>query len=73
MTRYFGLGAIFMLVTVTPALAYIDPVTTSIVLQAVIGGFAAFLVAFRRFRERVIGLFRRKPAESETDKKDQEL
>ena len=73
MKLQLGLGAIFLLATVTPALAYIDPVTTSIVLQAVIGGFAAFLVAFRRFRDRVFGIFRSKPAvETKPEHKDQD-
>jgi len=50
-----------------PAHAYIDPVTGSIILQAVVGGVAALLVAVRRFRDRVIGLFKRKEFDARTD------
>lgn len=67
MLRSLFLGATFVVVLTAPALAYIDPVTTSIVLQAVVGGAAAFLVAVRRAREKVFGIFRRKPAEPAAD------
>lgn len=70
MLRSLFLGATFVVVMTAPALAYIDPVTTSIVLQAVLGGFAAFLVAVRRVREKVFGIFRRKPAEPAAETKD---
>jgi hypothetical protein len=50
-----------------PAYAYIDPVTTSIVLQAVVGGVAAMLVAIRRFRDRVFSIFKRKPYKAGAD------
>ncbi len=78
MSRHLRLGAIFVLVSSAPALAYIDPVTASIVLQALIGGFAAFLIAVRRVRERffgmfrrIFGMFRRNPAEAKGKSEDQ--
>lgn len=51
------LGMIFTVAFTTPALAYIDPVTGSFLLQALIGGFAAALVAIRRVREKILGFF----------------
>jgi hypothetical protein len=40
-----------------PALAYIDPITGSFILQALIGGFAAAAVAIKRVRVKILGLF----------------
>lgn len=56
MLRILPLSGAYVLLMTTPALAYIDPVTGSFVLQAIIGGFAAALVAIRRVRERILGL-----------------
>jgi hypothetical protein len=64
------IASIFLIAGSSPAFAYIDPVTASIVLQALIGGFAAFLVAIRRFRERFFGFFRRKTGQ--VNNKDKE-
>lgn len=49
------LGLIYVFLFAAPAHAYIDPVTGSFLLQAVIGGIAAALVAIRRVREKVLG------------------
>ncbi len=51
------LGLVYVVVFASPAHAYIDPVTGSFVLQAIIGGFAAALVAIRRVREKILGFF----------------
>ncbi|MCU0789940.1 MAG: hypothetical protein MUE79_02630 [Nitratireductor sp.] len=56
-----GFIVFFLTISAKPAHAYIDPVSTSIALQVLAGGVAAAFVAFRRFRDRVIGLFRRGP------------
>ena len=48
------LGMIYAVVFASPALAYIDPVTGSFLVQAIIGGFAAALVAIRRVREKIL-------------------
>jgi hypothetical protein len=66
-----GLTAVFSASAALPAHAYIDPVTTSIALQVLAGGAAAAFVAFRRFRDRVLGLFRRRsdPKPGERDGK----
>ncbi len=50
-----------------PALAYIDPVTGSIVVQTIIGGLAAVAVAMRSVRERMLGLFRSKSKDDAAD------
>ena len=57
MTRIFLTAGILLATSTAPALAYIDPITGSIVLQALIGGFAAAMVAIRGVRDRVLGLF----------------
>jgi hypothetical protein len=65
-------AAIFFVTMPSPAHAYIDPVTTSIVLQVLVGGVAAGLVAFRQFRDRVLGFFRRAPKSLEDSSKSDE-
>ena len=64
----FALSAIYTFVMASPALAYIDPVTGSFVLQAIIGGFATVLVAVRRVRERLLGVLGLRKTEDETAK-----
>lgn len=54
------LTSILVVSSATPAAAYIDPVTGSVILQALVGGFAAALVAIRSFREKVVSFFRGK-------------
>lgn len=69
MKAIFGASLILLMSFTIPSLAYIDPVTSSIVIQAIVGGFAAFLVSVRRVRERINSFFRRKPADNENDDK----
>jgi hypothetical protein len=64
------IAAIVLAATSMPAHAYIDPVTTSIVLQVVVGAAAAALVAFRQFRDRVLGLFKRRGKDEKTKESD---
>ncbi|MXU66437.1 hypothetical protein [Oceanomicrobium pacificus] len=59
-TRLSLASLAYVLLTM-PAHAYIDPVTGSILFQAIAGGFAAALVAIKSFREKVFGFFRKKP------------
>ena len=54
-------GAILIASSAGPALAYIDPVTGSIIIQTIVGGLAAVAVAIRSVRLKIIGLFRSKP------------
>lgn len=61
------LSAFYITAMASPALAYIDPVTGSFVLQAIIGGFATALVAIRRVRERLMGLLGLKSATANAD------
>lgn len=51
----------------SPAFAYIDPVTGSFILQAIIGGFAAAAVAIRRVRERILGLLGLRKSDADAD------
>ena len=54
-------GAIILSFSAMPALAYIDPVTGSIIVQTVVGGLATAAVALRSVREKIFGLFKSKP------------
>ncbi len=60
-------GTILLISSAMPALAYIDPVTGSIVVQTIIGGLAAVAVAMRSVRERMLGLFRSKSKDDAAD------
>ena len=51
------------------AYAYIDPVTGSVIIQSIVAAVAVVLVAMRRLRERIAGLFRKK-TENEDDQRD---
>ena len=48
------------LLTVSPAAAYIDPSSGSLVFQAVIGGVVALPVVLAAFWKRLTGVFRRR-------------
>ena len=43
--------AVFM---AAPAYAYLDPITGSVLLQAIIGGVASAMIAIRRVREKLL-------------------
>lgn len=49
----------FHLVAPSFALAYLDPITGSIVLQVLAAGFLAAAATFRRSREWIVGVVRR--------------
>jgi len=49
-----ALAAIYALLLASPAYAYLDPVTGSFVLQAIIGGIASAMIAIRRVREKIL-------------------
>lgn len=51
------LSGLLIIVTSSQAHAYIDPVTGSFVIQAIVGGIAAVMVAIKRVRMRILGLF----------------
>lgn len=51
------LSAVGLMASTVPAMAYIDPITGSFILQGLIGGFAAASLAFKRVREKLLGLF----------------
>ena len=60
-----ALGAFYALAMASPAYAYLDPITGSFLLQAIVGGFAAVLMAVRRVREKVLGLIGLRKADAE--------
>lgn len=51
----------------TPALAYLDPGTGSIILQGMLAAFVAVGVYFRVVRTYIANLFSRKPAPQASD------
>jgi hypothetical protein len=53
-----------------PTFAYLDPATGTLIVSAIIGGFAAFAMFFKRFWYRIKRVFTGSPAEpakAETD------
>ena len=52
------LAAGFMIVLVTPAHAYIDPGTGTIIVQAIVGSLVAATLFWRQLREKVVSFFR---------------
>jgi hypothetical protein len=57
MQRSLTLAAAFLVIGTMPAFAYLDPVTGSIIIQAVLGVAAAVMAGVRSIRERIIGIF----------------
>ena len=57
---------VFHVVAPVQALAYLDPITGSIVLQVLAAGFVAAMATFRRTREWFGGLFRKRTADPES-------
>ena len=53
-------GIIILASSTTPALAYIDPITGSIIIQTIVGGIAAAAVAIRSVREKILRPFKSK-------------
>ena len=56
--------ALFWLLTVPSANAYVDPGTGSFIFQVLIGAFLGAAVALKVFWKRIWGFITRKPAES---------
>lgn len=50
---------VFHLIAPSLALAYLDPITGSIVLQVLAAGFLAAAATFRKSREWIVGVFAR--------------
>lgn len=71
MSKITLLAAVLIGTSMTPALAYIDPITGSVILQALIGGFAALSIAVRQVRERILGVFGIKSKVSEKVKTEE--
>ena len=54
-----ALVIIALLTSQAPLHAYIDPGSTSLFLQGIVGGIAALLVVTRNYWQRAVGRFRR--------------
>ena len=69
--RIVALAMLFAIGSTTPAWAYLDPGTGSIILQGLIAGLASALFIFKSYFYRLKNLFRRgegdKQAEAERD------
>lgn len=59
MYRFFILLPLYLLIMSSPAYAYIDPGTCSLILQAIVAGGITALVYFRNIRRKILSLFRR--------------
>ena len=62
-SRIVALVAAILLAQEPPAYAYLDPGSGSMMLQVLLGGFAAVGVAARLYWHRVTAVFRRKDVE----------
>ena len=62
---YGALGAVYLSLS-TPAAAYLDGATGSMILQAIIGGVATAMVFGRTYLAKAKALFTRKPSKTET-------
>jgi hypothetical protein len=68
MKFWHGLLVIFLLMTATPAFAYLDPGTGSMLLQVILGGIAAVGVALKLFWHKIrvaLGMSKKTAAEDE--------
>ena len=61
--------ALATLLYASPALAYLDPGTGSIVVQGIIAAIAAGAVALRVYWKRLRSIFGRKPGSGEAEKR----
>jgi hypothetical protein len=57
--RLSGLGFGIFLAGTTPAFAYVDPGTGSLILQLLLGGFAGVAVVGRLYFQRISAFFQR--------------
>lgn len=67
MYRFFILLPLYLLIMPSPAYAYIDPGTGSLILQAIVAGGITALVYFRNIRRKILSFFRRA---KDTEKND---
>lgn len=56
MKAIWALAATYAFFLGSPAYAYLDPVTGSFLLQAIVGGLASAMIAIRRVREKILYL-----------------
>ena len=63
-------AAVLLLASTSPALAYLDPGTASIILQGIIGGGVAAASIIALYWRRFVSLFSRKVPDSKAEEKD---
>jgi hypothetical protein len=68
-----ALTALMVGATSTPAYAYLDPGTGSMILQVLLGGVAGVAVAGKFYWHRLKSLLGIKPASAETQARDEEV
>lgn len=56
MNQIFALAIVYAFFLGSPAYAYLDPITGSFLLQAIVGGVASAMIAVRRIREKILAL-----------------
>ena len=56
MRQVLTLATFYSVFMAAPAYAYLDPITGSFVVQAIIGGLASAMIAIRRVREKILSL-----------------
>ena len=62
MRRVLALGSLVLIglfIAEVPLHAYLDPGSTNLLLQGIVGAIAAMLVIAKRYWHRIIGVFRR--------------
>ncbi len=65
--RFMLLLAVTAAMPVSAAHAYLDPASTSIALQAIVGAVAAYMIAGKYYLKKFFGLFRRSEKSEKSD------
>lgn len=69
--RYLYFIILFMIVTISPTFAYLDPGTGSMIVSAIIGVAATLAFVFKGFFFKLTGMFRKKEDQKiDTNKKE---
>jgi hypothetical protein len=67
------LSALFYGMFATPAHAYLDPGTGSMILQVLLGGIAGLALAGRFYWHKFLGLIGMRPAEARSEKAEEQV
>lgn len=65
--RYLYFLVLFLAVTISPAFAYLDPGTGSMIVSAIIGVAATLVFVFKGFFFKLAGLFKSKKEDRQSD------